>query len=71
MPNPSPLPNAGRRSSAQEPCDGHHVLAAAVFVVAWLLFVAFVALYRAPLPTDAFAALTVEWVARADVAATR
>jgi hypothetical protein len=47
------------------------VVAAALFLIAWLSFIAFVVLYRAPLPTDAFTALTMELVARADTGVAR
>ncbi len=34
-----------------------HAVAATAFLAAWLAFTVFVALYRAPLPADAFTAL--------------
>lgn len=43
---------------------------AALLLVAWLSFAAFVALYRAPLPADAFTALAVQLTHGADMART-
>ena len=60
-----------QRAAAKRESEGHHVVAAGLLVVAWLSFTAFVVLYRAPLPTDAFAALSMEMVARADTGVAR
>jgi hypothetical protein len=68
MPKPFPLVHADQRP-AQRASGGHHVVAAALFLIAWLSFIAFVVLYRAPFPTDAFTALTMELVAQADTVA--
>ena len=70
MPKPSYTLDAEHRSRHRA-SEGHHAVAGALFVVAWLSFVAFVALYRALLPADAFTALTTELVARADTASPR
>lgn len=43
---------------------------ATLLLVAWVSFAAFVALYRAPLPADAFTALAVQLTHRADMART-
>lgn len=59
-PGTRPRPEAGRRAGAG------HVLGGSLLVVCGLSFVSFVALYRAPLPTDAFAALGVHLAAAAD-----
>ena len=48
-----------------------HVVAGSLFLVAWLSFFVFVVLYRAPLPDDAFTALSLELVAFAGPASTR
>lgn len=71
MPKPFHLLHADERSSSRGSSEGQHVVAAALFLVAWLSFIVFVVLYRAPLPTDAFAALSMELVARADAGVAR
>jgi hypothetical protein len=68
---PKPLQPVQAESRPPRASGGHHVVAAALFLMAWLSFVAFVALFRAPLPTDAFAALTMELVAQADTSVAR
>jgi hypothetical protein len=45
-----------------------HVGTAWALVAGWLSVVVFVALYRAPLPSDAFAALAVQMVSAAGAA---
>jgi hypothetical protein len=62
----APRPQATKSSSGSG-----HIVAGALFLVAWLSFFVFVVLYRAPLPDDAFAALSLELVAFAGPASTR
>lgn len=60
-----PGPEVGRRAG------GRHVLGGSLFVLAGLSLISFVALYRAPLPTDAFAALGVQLADAADTRSKR
>jgi len=55
-----PVPEAGRRAGASR------VLGGSLIVLAGLSLISFVALYRAPLPADAFAALCVQLADGAD-----
>lgn len=64
-PGAGPRPEAGRRAGARR------VLGGSLFVIAALSFISFVALYRAPLPTDAFAALGLQLAAAADTRSTQ
>ena len=57
---PSGALGAERSSERGSRPGAPHVLAASLFLVAWLAFIAFLALYRAPLPSDAFAALAMQ-----------
>jgi hypothetical protein len=58
------------RPRAGAPFGAPYALAAWAFVAGWLSFATFVVLYRAPLPSDAFAALALRLVgAAAGVAA--
>jgi hypothetical protein len=71
MRKPLETTHAGRPSPDRDAPHAQQVVAAALFVVAWLSFVAFVALYRAPFPSDAFAALSFELAGRAPTPAAR
>lgn len=62
--NVEETPRAARRLGSR------HFAAASLFVVAWLSFLAFITLYRAPLPAEAFTALAVQLVDKADMAHT-
>lgn len=57
---PSGALSADKRPERGPRPGAPHVLAASLFLVAWLAFIAFLALYRAPLPSDAFAALAMQ-----------
>lgn len=58
--HPSGALSADKRPERASRPGAPHVLAASLFLVAWLAFIAFLALYRAPLPSDAFAALAMQ-----------
>jgi hypothetical protein len=60
--------DGGRPSDHRHAPNAQQIAAAVVFVVTWLSFVAFITLYRAPFPSDAFAALTFELAGRAPTA---
>ena len=63
-------PAAPRRQVTKPGSGSGHIVAGSLFVVAWLSFFVFVVLYRAPLPDDAFAALSLELVAFSGPAST-
>lgn len=64
-------PTATPPQPATPRAGSRHVVAGSLFLVGWLSFFVFVVLYRAPLPDDAFAALSLELVAFAGPASTR
>lgn len=62
--------NAGERPLPARRVGARRFAAASLFLVAWLSFFAFVGLYRAPLPAEAFTALAVQLADKADMAHT-
>ncbi len=72
MPNESiRAPGAENSPPPASRPGARHAAGAFLFLLAWLSFIVFVALYRAPLPDDAFAALGREIVALADTGVAR
>jgi hypothetical protein len=62
------VPHAGRRPQAAERAGTRQVAAASVLAAAVLSMLAFVALYRGPLPAESFTALAVQLADKADMA---
>ena len=60
--------NVEERPRATRRVGALRFAAASLFVVAGLSFLAFVGLYRAPLPAEAFTALAVQLADKADMA---